>query len=168
MLEYSCNTEIPNLNLPFGGEKDVLGFQVSMQYLPVVYMFERQGHLNKPCKNLSLREPCTDFLLFGYQVEHIPTFTVIHDDAKTHLFHKAFSVADHIGIPHYLQHLYLSQGLMDLFIVHLGQIDNLSNRASTLMMNCFLVFRDSTSTAHPKEPWPMILIFLYLSIQKDR
>ena len=139
-----------------------------MQYLPVVYVFEGQGHLNKPSKDLRFRKPRAYFLLFCDQIEHISALTVIHDDAKTHFFHKAFPVADHIGIPDDFEHLYLGQGLVNLLIVHFGQVDNLSKPAATLMMNCFLVFRDSTSTAYPKEPLPMILTFLYLSIQTDR
>lgn len=59
-VENSGNTEVAHFHLALLSHKDILGFDVSVQDLPVVDMLDRQADLCKPIKNLVLA-PVFDF-----------------------------------------------------------------------------------------------------------
>lgn len=54
MLKHARNTEITDFNLSRLRHKDVLSLEISMQYLPIVYMLDGQCHLHEPIQNLIL------------------------------------------------------------------------------------------------------------------
>jgi hypothetical protein len=55
VLEYSSNTEVTNLDLAVLRHEDVLSFQVSVQDLPVMNVFDCKRHLHEPVQNLVFR-----------------------------------------------------------------------------------------------------------------
>ena len=54
MLKNSGNTEISYFYLICLSHKDVLRFQIAMQNLPIVNVFNSKTHLDKPVKDLVL------------------------------------------------------------------------------------------------------------------
>ena len=55
MLENASDAEVTDLDLATLCHENVLGFQVAMEDFTIVYMLDRQRHLNKPIENLVLR-----------------------------------------------------------------------------------------------------------------
>jgi hypothetical protein len=80
----------------------------------------------------------------------------LNDMRILHLLHKGLPVTDNIRVSHDFEHLNFSERLLNLFFLHLGDVDDLNGVVNTLMMNCFLLFLDSTRTAKPKLPLPTI------------
>lgn len=61
---------------------------------------------------------------------------------SVHFFHEGLSVADNVGVPHDFEHLNFRECLLNLFFLHFGDVDDLTECLRTLMMNCFLLFLD--------------------------
>jgi hypothetical protein len=78
MLEHSGDAEISNFNVAFGSQEDILSLKVPMENLFIVYVVHSEGHLDKPCDNLVLREECSQLFLFSYFVKHVPSLAIIH------------------------------------------------------------------------------------------
>ena len=54
MLQHSCDTKVANLDLARLGHEDVLSLEISVKDLPVVDVFDCEGHLYEPIENLIL------------------------------------------------------------------------------------------------------------------
>jgi len=92
VLQHSRNSEVADLYRPVLVHENVLGLQVTMQDLTVVYVLDGQSHLHEPVEDLVLTVAhFAIFLFFRNQGVQVTTVGVVHDDAQTPLVHKGLT-----------------------------------------------------------------------------
>jgi hypothetical protein len=126
VLQNSCDTEVSDFDSAVLVHENVLSFEITMQNLPVMNMFDRKGHLHKPVEDLVLAVlDLTEFLLVGDFCVEVSAICIVHDDAEAPLIHKRLFVSDNIRMSHGLQHMYFIYCVFSLLPIHFRNVDDL-------------------------------------------
>lgn len=133
--ENTGNTEIAQLDHVVLSEENVLGFEISVQYLPIVNVLQCKANLGEPIENVVLAPilqlPTSLLLLLVLVLNsslQVAAVRVVHHDAElSFLCLVDFAETNNVWMLEHFQDLGLSESFPSLVLIHVLDIDLLDN-----------------------------------------